>query len=252
MSKPSGRRRKAPARRRFPVVTGFPVGGGVLAVAAFLVVVSVLAGYLVLSGGDDAAPAGSAAGGAQRKPLPGASGEAAWDGRVEVIGDGSTSYTGPQKGQLEARPLKPGEKPPQFVVFSWDGALQGDDGLFAHYREMANRHDAHMTFFLTGIYLLPKGKKDLYDPPQHDRGSAAISFPRMSTSIPLWSSLPGRGRTGTRSVPTSTGTSVVRRGWRLERVGVEERDRPVLRLRGEVEDEYGEGGSGAVAVRHPS
>lgn len=94
-----------------------------------------------------------------------------------MLGDGSTSYTGPQQDQLKAVPLKPGEKPPQFVVFSWDGALQGDDKLFSHYREMAKEYNAHMTFFLTGIYLLPKSKRDLYHPPMHPVGSAAIDFP---------------------------------------------------------------------------
>lgn len=34
-----------------------------------------------------------------------------------------------------------------------------------------------MTFFLTGIYLLPKEKKSLYLPPQHKTGAAAISYP---------------------------------------------------------------------------
>ncbi len=171
MNKPSGRRRKDPAPRRLPARPR------TLALAALVVVASTLGGYLVLSGTDDTTPTASATNRSPRQPLSGASGKPAWDGKVKVIGDGSTSYTGPQKGQLKPQPLKPGEKPPQFVVFSWDGALQGDDGLFAHYREMANRHNAHMTFFLTGIYLLPKGKKDLYDPPQHPRGSAAISFP---------------------------------------------------------------------------
>ncbi len=78
---------------------------------------------------------------------------------------------------MKAVALKPGEKPPQFVVFSWDGALQGDDKLFSHYREMAKEYNAHMTFFLTGIYLLPKSKRDLYHPPMHPVGSAAIDFP---------------------------------------------------------------------------
>ncbi|MEU0276135.1 hypothetical protein [Streptomyces sp. NPDC006307] len=100
-----------------------------------------------------------------------------WDGKVEVLGDGSTSHTGPQPGQLKPEKLKPGQKPPQFVVFSWDGALEGDDHLFSHFRQVAKESDAHMTFFLTGIYLLPKSKSDVYDPPQHDRGSAAISYP---------------------------------------------------------------------------
>ncbi|MCS0635413.1 hypothetical protein NX801_07020 [Streptomyces sp. LP05-1] len=100
-----------------------------------------------------------------------------WDGKTKVLGDGSTSWTGPQPGQLKPERLKPGQKPPQFVVFSWDGALEGDDHLFSHFREVAKESNAHMTFFLTGIYLLPAAKKNLYEPPQHGRGSAAISYP---------------------------------------------------------------------------
>ncbi|WP_434599632.1 hypothetical protein [Streptomyces sp. A5-4] len=100
-----------------------------------------------------------------------------WDGQVKVLGDGSTSYTGPQPGRLKAKRLKPGEKPPQFVVFSWDGALEGDDRLFSRFRRVAKENDAHMTFFLTGMYLLPKAQKNLYQPPQHETGAAAISYP---------------------------------------------------------------------------
>ncbi|MFJ6723827.1 MULTISPECIES: hypothetical protein [unclassified Streptomyces] len=168
MKPPSGRRRKAPAPRR--PAAAHP---GFLTLAAFLVVASLVAGYLVLSRTDNTAPTASSGEGKKAA----ASKEPVWDGKTKVLGDGSTSYTGPQKGRLKPVPLKPGEKPPQFVVFSWDGALAGDDGLFTHYREMAKKYDAHMTFFLTGIYLLPKSKADLYNPPQHNRGSAAISFP---------------------------------------------------------------------------
>ncbi|MGC5365318.1 hypothetical protein ACPXCE_27205 [Streptomyces sp. DT24] len=100
-----------------------------------------------------------------------------WDGKVQVLGDGSTSYSGPPKDQLKPERLKPGEKPPQFVVFSWDGALEGDDKLFSRFREVAKESDAHMTLFLTGIYLLPESKKRLYKPPQHGVGAAAISYP---------------------------------------------------------------------------
>ncbi|MFF2409827.1 hypothetical protein [Streptomyces sp. NPDC058092] len=100
-----------------------------------------------------------------------------WDGKVRILGDGSTSYTGPQPGRLKAERLKPGEKPPQFVVFSWDGALEGDDRTFSRFRRAAKESNAHMTFFLTGIYLLPKEKRNLYEPPQHKPGAAAISYP---------------------------------------------------------------------------
>ncbi|GAA0954476.1 MULTISPECIES: polysaccharide deacetylase family protein [Streptomyces violaceusniger group] len=100
-----------------------------------------------------------------------------WDGKTKVLGDGSTSYTGPQPHQLKPEKLKPGEKPPQFVVFSWDGGLENDDHLFSRFREVAKETNATMTFFLSGMYLLPKSKSDLYRPPQHKPGSAAISFP---------------------------------------------------------------------------
>ncbi|MER7463182.1 hypothetical protein [Streptomyces sp. NPDC097981] len=135
-----------------------------------------------LGGSSDAArgdaklgASGGAAGAAAAAKGP----EEAWDGKVKVLGDGSTSYTGPQPGQLKPEKLKPGEKPPQFVVFSWDGALEGDDHLFSHFRQVAKENKAHMTFFLTGIYLLPDNKKMLYRPPQHPQGSAAISYPTV-------------------------------------------------------------------------
>lgn len=164
---PSGRRRRAPEPR--PRRTPKP---GFLTLAVFLVVASLVTGYLALNR-DNTTPTASAGKNAEPKSTK----EPAWDGKTQVLGDGSTSYTGPQKDQLKAVPLKPGEKPPQFVVFSWDGALQGDDKLFSHYREMAKEYNAHMTFFLTGIYLLPKSKRDLYHPPMHSVGSAAIDFP---------------------------------------------------------------------------
>ncbi|MFK0295268.1 hypothetical protein ACIQU6_33020 [Streptomyces sp. NPDC090442] len=173
MKSTPGRRRKARASRR-TVRTRFAVLS-----AAGLVVGSAVAGYLVFAqtDSDALAPSGSKAAAPTDRRSPQARKEPPWDGRTKVLGDGSTSYTGPQKGQLKAEPLKPGEKPPQFVVFSWDGALEGDERLFSHYRELARAHDAHMTFFLTGIYLLPKSKQDLYHPPQHPVGSAAISYP---------------------------------------------------------------------------
>ncbi|MET7679717.1 hypothetical protein [Streptomyces sp. NPDC005423] len=163
---PSGRRHRARAPRR-------AARPGFLTLAVFLAVASLVTGYLVLTRTDDTAPAASSGKGNSAK----SSKDPVWDGKTRVLGDGSTSYTGPQKGELKAVPLKPGEKPPQFVVFSWDGALQGDDKLFSHYREMAKEYNAHMTFFLTGIYLLPKSKRDLYHPPLHPVGSAAIDFP---------------------------------------------------------------------------
>ncbi|MBV2154188.1 hypothetical protein [Kitasatospora sp. SUK 42] len=93
-----------------------------------------------------------------------------------LIGDGSTSDTGPQPHQPVPEQLQPGQRPPQFVVFSWDGAGELDNGLFARFRRLAREHNASMTFFLSGLYLLPESKKDLYRPPQHKAGASEIGY----------------------------------------------------------------------------
>lgn len=72
--------------------------------------------------------------------------------------------------------LEPGEKPPQFVIFSWDGAGELDNGLFERFRKLAVEHDAKMTFFLSGVYLLPESKKRLYKPPRNPVGASDIGY----------------------------------------------------------------------------
>jgi hypothetical protein len=72
------------------------------------------------------------------------------------------------------RRLGPGEKPPQFVLFSFDGA-----GSHAHWQRvlpLARKVNAHVTGFLSGIYLLPDRLRGQYEGPGHGRGRAAISF----------------------------------------------------------------------------
>ncbi|MFF5407715.1 hypothetical protein ACFY8K_33780 [Streptomyces misionensis] len=95
---------------------------------------------------------------------------------LRLIGDGSTAYTGAQPHLPRPERLKPGQKPPQFVVFSWDGAGEDSQKLFSHFRKVAKENNANMTFFLSGVYLLPKDKRDLYKPPQHPPGSSDIGF----------------------------------------------------------------------------
>ncbi|WP_030751135.1 hypothetical protein [Streptomyces sp. NRRL F-5135] len=95
---------------------------------------------------------------------------------VRLIGDGSTAYTGPQPHRAEQARLEPGRKPPQFVVFSWDGAGEDSQKLFSHFREVGKKYDVSMTYFLSGVYLLPEEKASLYEPPQHPRGSSDIGF----------------------------------------------------------------------------
>ncbi|NXY95356.1 hypothetical protein HYE82_13360 [Streptomyces sp. BR123] len=92
------------------------------------------------------------------------------------IGDGSTAYTGPQPNVRKARRLKPGEKPPQFVVFSWDGAAEDGQRLFSHFRGVGRKYNARMTYFLSGVYMLPEEKRSLYTAPQHGAGRSDIGF----------------------------------------------------------------------------
>lgn len=97
--------------------------------------------------------------------------------RVKLLGDGSTSYTGKQPNQpKKPQPLAPGETPPQFVVFSWDGAGDVGNGLFERFLKAGREHDAHMTFFLSGIYLLPESKKRTYLPPNNAPGASDIGY----------------------------------------------------------------------------
>lgn len=93
------------------------------------------------------------------------------------IGDGSTSFTGKQPHQPPAPvPLEPGQTPPQFVIFSWDGAGEIGNGLFPRFLDLGREYGAHMTFFLSGIYLLPESKKRLYRPPNNPVGASDIGY----------------------------------------------------------------------------
>ncbi|GHE11810.1 hypothetical protein [Streptomyces alanosinicus] len=93
------------------------------------------------------------------------------------IGDGSTSFTGKQPHQPDKpEPLEPGQTPPQFVIFSWDGAGEVGNGLFPRFLDLAKQHGASMTFFLSGLYLLPEAKKRMYEPPNNLRGASDIGY----------------------------------------------------------------------------
>ncbi|MER5178905.1 hypothetical protein ABT009_11120 [Streptomyces sp. NPDC002896] len=95
---------------------------------------------------------------------------------VRLIGDGSTAYTGVQPHLAKPQRLKSGQRPPQFVVFSWDGAGEDSQKLFSYFRKVAKKNNATMTYFLSGVYMLPEAKADLYRPPHHSPGRSDIGF----------------------------------------------------------------------------
>ncbi|WP_327681849.1 hypothetical protein [Streptomyces sp. NBC_00467] len=136
-------------------------------VAVGAAVTALIAGLAGCSGSDESAHHG-APGAKKAAPAP--------NNAVRLIGDGSTAFTGTQPGLLKPERMKPGEKPPQFVVFSWDGAGEDSQKLFSHFRRVAKKYDATMTYFLSGVYLLPEEKSTMYDPPQHAAGRSDIGF----------------------------------------------------------------------------
>jgi hypothetical protein len=89
---------------------------------------------------------------------------------------GPTSSPAPdgQPNQPVLPDLVPGQAPPQFVVFSWDGAAEDSNKLFSRFRAVAKANDASMTYFLSGIYTLPQSRRMLYQPPGHKRGASDI------------------------------------------------------------------------------
>lgn len=120
---------------------------------------------------------GQATVGSKEKGSQGSGAAEAKKGPVRLIGDGSTADTGPQPNQPD-KPVRmePGETPPQFVIFSWDGAGEVGNGLFPRFLKLAQEHEAKMTFFLSGLYLLPESKKSLYRPPNNPVGASAIGY----------------------------------------------------------------------------
>lgn len=120
---------------------------------------------------------GGGGGSGTGKPGPMNTGGGSTPPPVRPIGDGSTADTGPQPHQPPRPvPLEPGETPPQFVVFSWDGAGEIGNGLFPRFLKLANDHGAAMTFFLSGLYLLPESKRELYRPPNNPVGASDIGY----------------------------------------------------------------------------
>nr|WP_062210240.1 hypothetical protein [Streptomyces sp. NBRC 109706] len=151
---------------------------------ATLVAMGALALGVASCSAENGSDPGRDRGGDQQEPGPDGGGDPGPDpdgddagAAPQLIGDGSTALTGPQPGQPPPpEPLAPGEEPPQFVVFSWDGAGEDGNELFSRFRDIGEEYDADMTFFLSGIYLLPESERLRYEPPGHVPGASDIGY----------------------------------------------------------------------------
>lgn len=88
-------------------------------------------------------------------------------------GGGVAAENQPQP-PFQVTPLAAGERPPQFVVVSFDGACKSS--LFQHWLDVGAQNDARFTFFLSGLCILPEGKRNLYHGPGKPVGYSAIGF----------------------------------------------------------------------------
>jgi hypothetical protein len=72
------------------------------------------------------------------------------------------------------RRLQPGQRPPQFVVVSFDGV--GWHQEWQHWMAVARRVPFRFTGFLSGTYLLSDATRDRYHPPYYPPGTSEIGW----------------------------------------------------------------------------
>lgn len=88
--------------------------------------------------------------------------------------------------------LYDGVRPPQFVLVSFDGAA--DQSILDRWTAVSKKAPAHMSFFLSMVYMLGKEKRDLYQGPRHNPGESNIGFaPTGGQPLPEWMSMTVKG-----------------------------------------------------------
>lgn len=104
-------------------------------------------------------------------------------GEVVRAGDGAgipdprsgVSEPEPRPG-FEATALKPGEKPPQFVVISIDGGCETRSGVITDFLDLGSEIDGRFTLFMSGLCIIPAEEQLQYRPPGKKRGQSDIGF----------------------------------------------------------------------------
>ncbi|MFI9011907.1 polysaccharide deacetylase [Actinosynnema sp. NPDC053489] len=81
------------------------------------------------------------------------------------------------------RRMTPGEKPPQFVLFSFDGAASKPH--WDRIMPLARRSDAHVTGLLSGVYLVADQDAARYAGPGHAAGYSSIGFGGSRADVAL-------------------------------------------------------------------
>ena len=75
---------------------------------------------------------------------------------------------------LPMKKLKPGQKAPQFIIFSFDGA--GNSEKLNSFMDTAAETDSRFVGFLTGLYMLTDDQADQYTGPGRNPGESSVGF----------------------------------------------------------------------------
>lgn len=106
----------------------------------------------------------------------------------------ASTTPGPTRvGPPDLGPVAAGERPPQVVVISFDGAgvaVGGRYPMFQYWRDVSRSANARFTYFLSGPYLLTHANIDRYTAPQLGTATQAMPF-EVSGVLPL----PGQSET---------------------------------------------------------
>src|SRR5882724_8771010 len=166
------------------------------AAVAFTVLVHNANGGTAGGNGSAAGDPGMTLPGQPRQGQPGAGGvgnpNGGNPGGGAPTGQASTQQTGRQTGQhgtagvdpdsfFTPTKLKPGEKPPQFVVISFDGA--GSHQKWEYWKGVAQQSNMRFTAFLSGVYLVSAQHKTAYHGPGHNPGASSIGFSTDRDSV---------------------------------------------------------------------
>lgn len=101
---------------------------------------------------------------------------------VPANDNGGVPAGGTEPDGFKITKLKPGEKAPQFVVFSFDGT--GWNEKWQYWFGIMQKVPLHFTGFLSGTYMLSGDTKDKYQGPGHGVGKSSIPFDAPS-DIPV-------------------------------------------------------------------
>ncbi len=102
---------------------------------------------------------------------------------AEPAGGARAGLAGPVGPNVDFVPLRPGEKPPQFVLFSFDGS--GSHEKWQEFLAAAEPSGAQFTGFLSGVYLLTSDHGSQYTGPGHAPGKSSIGFGGTARDVRL-------------------------------------------------------------------